>query len=306
MKIVSILCLFLLLLSCSKEGEKDSIYQNELKKYGWKKNAKKFWESQKGHFDVLKIHETAHSCSLSYSNEWVENIWPVISSNECLSNHCPIFFVGEYYLSAQKDCLTKSWPHTDDIFIKYNSQNIIFLCDFIRYDRNQANNEGSLVAMDSGLCLFSSIKKVKLDLSERTYSMGVFESKKNDDSTFILKIISGSGSNRTSKRNANGVGVIFHSCEDQSCKVTLFSIHRKGFFRFVRDESNIHIDFLCENLNFYRQFDEKDLSIGSVMLNGKGNCDISVSMNNDKKNFKLPALLNARELESMSRIIDFE
>lgn len=293
----SILIIFLFC-SCSDDS-KESKNLGSLEDVVLNSQTKIFWDDHGTFFKLLKTHRRALGCHYSYLSNRIGDIQPVVPKDSCDSNRCSVHFVGSYVVAVDSQCLAS--PGRDYISLNYNPDNLELYCDFMKHEKG-ANNESVLVLTREGLCLFSALKSVGLDYASKEYRFGVFNVEKNGG--YVASVFTASGPD-WNLRGKNRLGLIFHSCQESSCKLSLFNIDENGRFSFLRETSKIKVQSKCRNILYSTIDDPTHISVGVVNVLSGGSCSLSVSYNGAKAIIRLENIRSTADLPYHSRIVNF-
>lgn len=245
-------------------------------------NIGKFWKGKKL---VVKGGMCDKRCELYYESDHIKDIL-LKFDEKCKENSCDVSFVGNYYLSEGKKCL--SFPNFIEIGIGYNKENFIPFCDFVNYEKNNQNNSGSIKFIHEGTCLYKIIKTVNIDMSKKEYKFDVMKIgkgldgrlriEKKDEIPYYVK-----------RENYNGEKneMIFHSCSQNSCRVAI-----EGFY----DKSTkVSLIPQCDFLKYKQEYSIEDGSFGTIIAKKSGSCLVMIEMSSENRGLHVAHLFNHQE-----------
>ena len=191
-------------------------------------------------------------CKLFAIGNEVKEISLKINQQNCKNNTCDINLTGNYYLTEGNNCL--STPNFIEMSLRYNKDNFIPFCDFVSYQNGKKNSSGILKFYNEGNCLYKFLKTTSFDLKKNEYQFGVLKIRQGFDGSLKPLDINTFFYVTRNVEELNGKdSLIFHSCSQNNCKVSVEGIYNK--------KNDITIIPQCDFLKFEKKFSEKDGSL---------------------------------------------
>ena len=225
-------------------------------------------------------------CKLFAIGNEVKEISLKINQQNCKNNTCDINLTGNYYLTEGNNCL--STPNFIEMSLRYNKDNFIPFCDFVSYQNGKKNSSGILKFYNEGNCLYKFLKTTSFDLKKNEYQFGVLKIRQGFDGSLKPLDINTFFYVTRNVEELNGKdSLIFHSCSQNNCKVSVEGIYNK--------KNDITIIPQCDFLKFEKKFSEKDGSFGNLTANHPGDCFVVLEKTMQDRGFYVMPLYSPKQ-----------
>lgn len=223
-----------------------------------KNESVQFWKDNKS-FYLIETRADAQ-CKLQHLKNEVFS--GTLKINKCANNKCDASMEALYNLDVYGKCLSS--PNHDVVGFYFDNKTLFTYCDAIQIEQTPISKQVSFLLKDECLCLYKGISKTDLKLEQPNYEYGVMEVKKLHNE-MTLRIIPKEG------YESKEMGILFHSCTDKQCNITLFLNGEPKF-----SEDKVSIQPLCDFVHVEKKNETDVLSWGKIEADHQGICDLRI------------------------------